>query len=464
MSVCSRIARRLHPRTRSRLVTAATLAVAALLGLTAAPAGAQVEETRALAYSSRSDTIQLAELEHAFLRLAEQASPAVVAITASDRPADADGPAKSSELTPSAVDQLLGSGSHVVGTGFCIDERGYILTNEHVVAGARQLYVTTDAGRVYPAFVVGTDPRSDLAVLKVPTTLPTVTFASMHTPLRRGQWAVALGNPVGLGGAGGMCFSAGVVSATGRNLPSLSQREGRLYSNLIQTTAEVNPGNSGGPLFDLAGRVVGVVTAVVLPYGTTNGVGFAIPADASLHRKIETLTRGELVQHGYLGVAVQDVPGGARVTRIGSASPADGQLQVGDVLLRIGGEQVNGEGEFVRLVSTAGVDQAVPVVVRRDGREVAVNVQLAPRDDAAGVGFLQQRLRWHGVTFANCNRPDGTTATCVINVDFDSPLANTLKAGQVIVGLNGQPAANLVALQAILDQTDPTQAIFQAAD
>ena len=334
-----------------------------------------------------------------------------------------------------------------------------------MVVGAEQLYVTTDTGRVHPAMVVATDPRSDLAILKIPVRLPAVEFAPAPTgvPARRGQWVVAVGNPVGLGGEGGMCVSAGLVSATGRNLPKLSRRENRLYSNLLQITAEVNPGNSGGPLFDLAGRVVGVVTAVVLPYGTTNGVGFAMPADETLLAKIDRLRRGDTIEHGFLGVAVQEVVGGARVTRVGEASPAEGIIQVGDVLIRIGGERVVGEEAFIRLVGSARTDRGIPLVVRRDGREVALSVQLAPREDDDGIGHMRQRLRWRGVTFANCRKTDGTLGVVVIHVDENSPLNGTASAGRLLRAVRGQAVASLLDAIESLDRSGPADLTFQAA-
>jgi hypothetical protein len=145
-----------------------------------------------------------------------------------------------------------------------------------VVGRASQIWVTTDDRKVYPAVVVGSDPRSDLAVLKIPARgLRPVTFAT--GPVRRGQWTMAIGNPYGLAGDGELAVSVGVVSAVGRSLPKLSGKEDRLYQDLIQTTAQINPGNSGGPLFDLAGHVIGVNCAVILPVKQTNGIGFALP-------------------------------------------------------------------------------------------------------------------------------------------------------------------------------------------
>src|SRR5439155_11789612 len=181
---------------------------------------------------------------------------------------------RSEEMNPEKLQSILDQTTRTVGTGFIFDSDGYILTNEHVVGEAEQLWVTTDDHKVYPAIIVGSDPRADLAVLKIPAShLPVVKWGD-GTMLHRGQWTIAIGNPYGLATEGEMCMSVGVVSATSRSLPKLASKENRLYSDLIQTTAQINPGNSGGPLFDLGGNVIGINTAVILPQKQTNGIGF----------------------------------------------------------------------------------------------------------------------------------------------------------------------------------------------
>ncbi len=436
---------------RTRPLVAAALAALLSLGTSGAVALEPDARPRTLAFAARSDTVDLAGLEQRFARIAQRASPAVVAITVGDTPAPADGPARSSELTPAALDGLLRNGSRIIGTGFCVDPSGYILTNEHVVAGAQQLYVTTDDGRVLPAMVVATDPRGDLAMLKVPATLPSVSFAP--APARRGQWTIALGNPVGLSGHGAMSFSVGVVSAIGRELPKLSAQENRVYSNLIQTTAEVNPGNSGGPLFDLDGRVIGVVTAVVLPQRVTNGLGFALPADADLLRRVNRLRAGLAVEYGFLGIAGRSVPGGVQVTRVGAATPAAGQLQLGDVIRGVNGQTVADEPHFVRLIGACPTDRPVAIAFDRVGRRGMVRVQLDARTDATGIGRERQVLRWRGVTFE-------TTATAgirVADVDAASPFAATASPGQRLRSVAGQAVRDLPALLALLDRLPPDQ-------
>lgn len=445
---------------RSFGMTALLAFAAAAIGLTAGADVAIASDPRAdssrktLQYTAGSDTLDLAGLEQSFRHLASTVTPSVVAITASPDPAPPAASFRSKELTVRAIDSLLKGGPRVVGTGFCIDADGYILTNEHVVASARQLFVTTDAGRTYAAIVVGSDPRSDLAVLKIPAQLPAVEIAEPQS-LQRGQWMVAVGNPVGLAGQGEMCMSVGIISALGRDLPKLSEREGRLYSNLIQTTAEVNPGNSGGPLFDLQGRVAGVVTAVVLPHKTTNGIGFAMPLNREMRQKIERLKRGQPIVHGYLGVAVSDRPGGGvTVMKIGSSTPAEGVLNKGDVIARVDGRKVTNEAEFIRAVSSAPVDRPVAIVVERSGREVPLSMQLDSRQHKmAGVDRSSQRMFWRGLTLG---LPEGPVSEGVqiLEIDPRSPLVDQgVQIGSIIKQIAGQPVSDLLTLQSVIDAT-----------
>ena len=438
---------------RSHVVRALWLGLISLLALAAATPLAAAD-TKPVQFTARSDTVDLAGLEQSFRDIARRVAPSVVAITASSEPASPKIPARSSELTGLLLERFLQGTSRIVGTGFCVDPDGYILTNEHVVRDARQLYVTTDEGRTYPAIVVGSDPRNDLAVLKIPGKLPPVTFAASANPYR-GQWTVALGNPVGLAGGGTMCLSVGVVSAVGRELPKLSEKEGRLYTNLIQTTAEVNPGNSGGPLFDLQGNVMGMVTAVVLPHKTTNGIGFAIPADDTLKAKIAQLKQGKPIVYGYLGIAVRDhAGGGVWVTTVGDKTPAAGVLEEGDLLRRLNGQAVTSEASFVRVVGTAPTDQPVAVVVNRGGKELTLNVRLGVHPELPpGIDITSQRLYWRGLELAPAGAGAGSGVR-VQAIEPGSPLvAMGVRANSIIRSVAGKPVNDLISLQLVLDET-----------
>ena len=458
-------------RARWRAVGAALfLATSALFGPAAAasnqanPAGTAVVASAApLPLQAKSDTLNLAGLEQSFRDVARRVTPSVVAITASAEVAPSDAAFRSADLSADLVDRLLNGGPRIVGTGFAIDADGYILTNEHVVRDGKQLYVTADDGRTFPALVVGTDPRHDLAVLKIPGKLPPVSFAPAGGVFR-GQWTVAIGNPVGLAAGGAMCMSVGVVSAVGRDLPKLSEKEGRLYTNLIQTTAEVNPGNSGGPLFDLQGNVLGIVTAVVLPHKTTNGIGFAMPADAAMRARVDQLKRGTPVVYGYLGIAVRDHAGnGVWVQTVGEDTPAAGVLQQGDLLVRIDGQAVTDEASFVRIVGAAPISRPVTLVVNRGGRELPLNVRLVAHPELTrGVDVASQRLFWRGLTLGPALADGGGGAAGgvqVWDVRPDSPLAALgVKRGSVIRAVAGKPVRDLVGLMDVLDAMPTEQA------
>src|SRR5437588_1504711 len=251
-----------------------------------------------------ADTLELSGLQSKFEAVSRKVAPAVVSISAACSPVDNADSVRTDTLNHERLEGMLERTTRMVGTGFIIDPDGYILTNEHVIGEAENIWITTDDRKVYPAIVVGSDPRADLAVLKVPArNLPAVKFAPYNS-VKRGEWAIALGNPYGLATEGEQCMSVGIVSALERSLPKLSKKENRLYSNLIQTTAQINPGNSGGPLFDPNGEVIGVNTAVILPEKKTNGIGFAIPINDQLLATVENLKQGREVVYGYLGVTV----------------------------------------------------------------------------------------------------------------------------------------------------------------
>src|SRR5688500_5031539 len=315
-----------------------------------------------------SDNFDIVDLQQQFENVARRVAPAVVAISGADSRMEGDGAHRPEEITADKLSTFLDTVDRTVGTGFVVDPAGYIVTNDHVVGKAEQLWVTTDDHKVYPAIVVGSDPRADVAVIKIPATnLPTVKFTEAG-PVRRGQWTIALGNPYGLSVGGDMCMSVGIVSATGRSLPKLSGKEDRLYSDLIQTTAQINPGNSGGPLFDLRGEVIGMNTAVILPQKQTNGIGFAIPMGDRFRQIIRDLKEGREIVYGYLGVksstptarerrsAGIDDEIGAYIESVDKDSPAGAaDLRKGDIVVKFNGETVRDGDHFIRAVGASPV-------------------------------------------------------------------------------------------------------------
>jgi S1-C subfamily serine protease len=270
-------------------------------------------------------------------------------------------------IGPSVV-KIDGGGT---GSGFVFAPDGLILTNSHVVADARKLHVTLPDGRELRADLVGDDPHTDLAVLRVSAAdLIAAPFGDSST-LRPGQMVIAIGNPFGFQHT----VTAGVVSAIGR---SLRARTVRLMENLIQTDAALNPGNSGGPLLTSHARVVGVNTAVILG---GQGIAFAVPINTARH-VVTSLLRDGRVRRSHLGVAGQDMPvprrfareyklaneRGVRIHAVTEGSPAHAaKLQAGDLIVDFGGETVNGIDDLHRLLTEDRIGQSMPMHVLRRG-------------------------------------------------------------------------------------------------
>ncbi len=439
------------------------------------------------AVASADAVADLTQIEQQFEQLARRVSPAVVAISGADEHHDADEAHRSDELNPDRLSRMLDAVDRTVGTGLIVDPDGYILTNDHVVAQSEQLWVTTDDRKVYPAIVVGSDPRSDLALLKIPAShLATVTFAEPGR-VRRGQWSIAIGNPYGLSAGGNMCVSVGVVSALGRSLPKLAGKEDRLYSDLIQTTAQINPGNSGGPLFDMAGRVIGVNTAVILPQKQTNGIGFAIPVTPRLMRTIEDLKAGREIVYGYLGARVStptarerreaNVDGeyGAFVEGVDDNSPAAAAgLKRGDIVVRLGGELILDGDHFIRTVGTAPVGGPVAIKAHRGRKVVVADVTLRRRDlPSQAVTRESRRLRWRGMLLgpvpANWDQAAGRvdraakpTGLMVIGLDRNSPMGKQgIKVGSIITTVAKRAVADVTDLQRIINDTPSEQCALE---
>lgn len=424
------------------------------------------------------DNFGAADLEQRFQDVAKRVSPCVVAISATESTVNTESTLRSDELNPEKLAGMLETVDRTVGTGFIVDADGYILTNDHVVANAEQLWITTDSHKVYPAIVVGTDPRADLAVLKIPAThLPVAHFAT--SAAHRGQWTVAIGNPYGLAGGGEMSVSVGVISAMNRSLPRLSGKEDRLYSGLIQTTAQINPGNSGGPLFDLNGDVVGINTAVILPQKQTNGIGFAIPSDAHILRIMANLKQGREVVYGYLGVRVSSptprerreagLPedgAGVRIESVEVGSPAAAaKLEPGDIITKLDGEIVRDSDDFVRLVGMCPVGEPVKAVYfRGDARDIEVKLRARPTPPQT-ITHGNQRLRWRGMLLGpipagwqGTDKKPAASGILVIGVDSKSPaLGDGIKAGTVITSVAGQHVHDLAELQRVINDTPPAE-------
>ncbi len=430
--------------------------------------------------------MELTGLQKKFAAIAKRVAPEVVAISAACDPSNSDGAMRAEDLTPQRLDTILSRTTRTVGTGFFIDSRGFILTNEHVISDSEQLWVTTDDRKVYPAMVIGSDPRADLAVLKIPRdNVPVVKFGSGKT-LARGDWTIAMGNPYGLASGGDLAMSVGVVSALDRSLPKLSSKEGRLYSNLIQTTAEINPGNSGGPLFNLDGEVIGISTAVILPQRCTNGIGFAIPVDQSLLHEVGALKQGHEIVYSYVGLTVGEPSprelhdagldnhgGAARVDAIEPKSPASKTgIRVGDLVVSVDGTTVRDTDQFVRLAGRMQVDARGEIGIWRNGISKQIEVTPCRRDlPLVAVSKWTQRLRWCGMTLGPVPANWGGTAAgstvngvYVVGVDDPSICAKLgIKQGSIIHAIDGQVVTNIEDLQKIINVTPSEQLKIETA-
>jgi S1-C subfamily serine protease len=410
----------------------------------------------------------LGDLETRFKSVADKVSPAVVAISASSQPDDSPAACRSQEMSSDKLQAFLSKTTRMVGTGFLIDSSGYILTNDHVIDDAEQLWITMDDRKVYPAIVVGSDPRSDLAVLKIPgNNFPTVHLGD-GSAVHRGQWSIAMGNPYGLSGEGGMCLSVGVVSAVNRSLPKLSDSENRLYVDLIQTTAQINPGNSGGPLFDLHGDVIGINAAVIMPQKAVNGIGFAMPITQHLLKVVDALKQGREVVYGYLGVVVsnpsdrdrelagENQPVGVHVDSIQSDSPADGgAIRCGDLITAIGGHAIPDSDSFVQVVGTSDIAQPVNVELMRSGKPIKVQIRLRKRQlPVAAVTRDTQRLRWAGMLVGISSIDNRSRDLTVLEIEPGSLFARRgIHEGSILRSVAGKPVTGIVDLQEIINST-----------
>lgn len=324
-------------------------------------------------------------LERTFVDLSDSVRPSVVAVRAYQ--------VRSGKEADTRLKVPISQGS-----GFIIDADGFIATNMHVIDNAQVLTVTTADGSIYDASVVQKDPRADLAVLSVNAhNLPAIHWGDASR-LRVNQWAFACGNPFGLANHGQPSITYGVVSALGRDMTERIAEDSNMhyYGNLIETSAAINPGSSGGPLFNLDGEAIGVVTAIQTSSGVNEGMGFAIPLDANTRALLERLKRGEKVRYGYLGIGVDDVenPSSTRVAemrrgrgaRITKVEPANGPaakagLNPDDVVIEFNGTPIESRDHLIRVVGFTPVGTEATVKFLRKRVERKATITVGDRDE-----------------------------------------------------------------------------------
>ena len=351
--------------------------------------------------------------------------------------------------------------SQSLGSGVIVDAKeGYVLTNHHVIAGADDISVTLSDGRSFDAELIGTDPDTDLAMIRIPAeNLQALPLADSKV-LRVGDFVVAVGNPFGLG----QTVTSGIVSALGRTAFS-----GLEFQNFIQTDASINPGNSGGALINLRGELVGINSAIFTPSGGNVGIGFAIPSAMAQSVMMQLSEYGE-VRRGTLGIFVQDLTSdlagafgleqgsGVLIAEVAAKSSADrAGLEAGDVILSIAGDPVKSAQEFHNYEGFYPIDEKVEIEFLRDGREKSarLTVQALPRLEGSDLNFRLQGAVFEEIPMKL--RSQQVRGALLSELDPESRAARRgLRPGDIIIGANGNRIRDLAEFQEIISDIPGT--------
>jgi serine protease Do len=465
------------------------LTIALIAGFTthefAKPSGVRAAEGSPAAAPLNNDSVgAILALDKAMETLAARVTPAVVNVTVTSK---ASPEASDDDQLPQEFRRFFGQGNgqhqfqffgpnnrgpqieHGMGSGVVISPEGYIVTNNHVIDGAVDIRVTTSDRRVLKAKLIGADPLTDLAVIKVDqTNMPSAPWGDSRE-VRQGQTVLAFGNPYGFR----FTVTRGIVSALNRANPDPTNRS--KPGEFIQTDAAINPGNSGGPLVDARGEVVGINTFLISPSGTFSGMGFAIPSQI-VRPTVEALIRDGKVSHGRIGIGISDVTPenakffgdtamlGAVVTQVDSDSPgAKAGLQIGDVITEIDGHKVADAGELQVNVSEKQPGTTVHLTILRDGKTSNVSVTLEELGSHAGdngnsSGEGQGKMRW-GIGIGNLTpemrdqiqAPQNIHGAVVEQVQPGSPADNAgLQQGDVILEVNRHKVASAAEVKEAL--------------
>ena len=446
------------------------IAVLLLLSLLVSPSSAFAQQPDPKAV--------LRAMEEAFSSVAEHVMPAVVNISATPKKtAEGGGGSEPEErfrefFGPELYERFFGrrprGEPRASGSGVIVDPNGYILTNNHVIENAEEVTVRLSDARKFTAKVVGRDPKTDLAVLKVeaPERLPVAELGDSDR-LKVGQWAIAIGNPFGLD----RTVTVGIISATARTRVGVAT-----YESFIQTDASINPGNSGGPLLNLDGKVIGINTAIV---ATGQGIGFSIPINMAKDVMRQLITRGRVVR-GWLGIVIQDLTDelsasfgvkegdGVLVADVMKGSPAEkAGLRQGDVITQVAGERIREVPELQKRVAALAPGDSIRLTVVRERGPIGVTVTIGemPGDEPAVAGGSQEEgwgLTVEAVGSELAQRlgllsPRGVVVT---NVAPGSPAARSgLDAGDVILEINRQPVADVASFRQLLAGVGPGQSV-----
>jgi len=350
-----------------------------------------------------------------------------------------------------------------LGTGMIMDKDGYILTNNHVVAGANEIKVLLASGERYPAKLIGTDPKTDLAVIKISADkpLPHVTFGDSDK-VQVGQWVVAIGHPRGLD----QTVTQGIISAKHRR----GIMDPSSYQDYLQTDAAINPGNSGGPLLNLEGEVIGVNAAIVTQSGGFEGIGFAIPSNMALHIAHELIAHGK-VRRGWLGVSVQNLTPelaeafhvkrnkGAVIADVVNEGPADkAGIKRGDIVISYNGRAVADASSLRNMVALTPVGKKVDMEILRRGKKKTISVKVGSLEEALKMRLssLKERLgvEVRPVTDKDVDRYGlgARQGVVIIWVDPKGPLGKAgFEVDDMILEINGRTIRGVDDLANIID-------------
>ncbi len=407
-------------------------------------------------------TFNLSTISHSkdapasFADLAEKLMPSVVNISTSQTVVTKSNPFPGFEFPPGSPfeDMFKDFGTpqkrkaYALGSGFIIDEKGIVITNNHVIKDADDILVRVNGDKEYEATIIGTDPLSDIAVLQIKSKdkfLP-VKFGDSDKA-RIGDWVIAIGNPFGLGGT----VTAGIISARNRNIGMTR------YEDFIQTDASINQGNSGGPLFNMNGDVIGINTAILGQSGSI-GIGFSIPSNNAKIVIDQLIKYGE-TKRGWLGVRIQYVtkeiadaeklnkPRGAFVQSVADGSPSEkGGIKAGDIILEFDGKLINEMKELPLIVAQTEVGKTVDVKIWRNQREVTKKIKLGRLETSEDFNIKKAegpkttvidglKITVRAITNEDIetrNLPKGTTGAVITKIEDDSPI-NYLKVNNIIV-------------------------------
>ncbi len=359
------------------------------------------------------------------------------------------------------------------GSGVIVDQKGYILTNYHVVAEAEKITVHLFDGRELKGTVRGTDSRTDLAVVHVEATdLPVATLGDSEK-IQVGEWAIAVGSPFGLEET----VTVGVISAKGRSGLGTGN-----YEDFLQTDASINPGNSGGPLVNINGEVIGINSMIIQP---GQGIGFAIPINLARNIMLELIKTGKVIRP-WVGIGLQDITSdlmkffnlkekeGALISQVYAGSPAEkAGLKVGDVVVEVDGAKIKNSQDVVREVLKKKVDQKLNFVVLREGKRLEVSVTTAQMPEKLGQrGTAKPAKEWFGLRVSNVTPEiakqlglSKTEGVAIVSVQPNSTAqAAGLKPGDIILEVNHEKIFNQNEYRTALEKTKPEQGVLFLID